>query len=241
MGLDIYLRDRSPEVEARRDELEEAKYGWNDDANKRELTPEEEAEYEALDKRREEKKSEKYPDHFFNRNYLRSSYNDSGINRVLKNLGHGDLYELFDYKDSDNYHWYPSKEHLEGVKARVAEVIEALKAETLSLGVSTESAVSPFKEGPIGVSPEEAVALAHDKLVNYKGHFTGGFSSGDGTFFPKGFEIMAAIPGVDVFGKPAVHLVYKRDMTFYIQALEITIEFIEEALSMEHPQISWSS
>src|SRR6185295_11284101 len=36
-----------------------------------------------------------YPDHMFKIGYLRSSYNDEGINRVLRNAGLHDLSEIF--------------------------------------------------------------------------------------------------------------------------------------------------
>lgn len=47
------------------------------------------------------------PEHMFKLNYLRSSYNDGGINHVLRNAGVMDLYGIFGHDDDDPYHWRP--------------------------------------------------------------------------------------------------------------------------------------
>lgn len=89
-------------------------------------------------------KSDKYPEHYFHKGYLRSAYNDTGFNLFVNGLIGKDFYTIFepvepndfseDIKDKwtddewfDYLHPVYPKEHLEGALLRVKEVIEELK------------------------------------------------------------------------------------------------------------------
>jgi hypothetical protein len=60
----------------------------------------------------------------------------------------------------------------------------------------------------------------------------------------KGTKIFAIIPGQNTVGTPGAFIVYKQDLKFYTQALEIIIETIEWVLSQDKPMnycLRWSS
>ena len=61
----------------------------------------------------EEEPSEFYPEHLCNRCYLRSSYNDTGYNRVADNMGCINLYDIFEpIMINDTFETDCSKENL---------------------------------------------------------------------------------------------------------------------------------
>lgn len=89
-------------------------------------------------------RSSKHPDHYFNKGYLRSPYNDAGFNLFVQSVIGKDFYSIFDpivlevpseeekaswSEEEWFYHVHPlySKEHLENALQHVKEVIEELK------------------------------------------------------------------------------------------------------------------
>ena len=146
MGLDIYLNHRGPDFEAWKKKAEE--YGEISEANwkavggydkasekqKEEVRAKNDAlivemglgKYGGVPDEGEQQielDSEKYPENYFKIGYCRSSYNDSGMNSVFRNLGVPDLYDIFG-KDVDDYEFTPD---WEASKERVCLAIEQLR------------------------------------------------------------------------------------------------------------------
>lgn len=183
-----------------------------------------------------------HPEHTTsNRRYLRSSYNGGGFDAVVKNLVGRDLAYIFE--PPEDYEWEPTKEDLALARKRAEEVRDALTT-TIDLRVSTESATSLFA-GQSLVTEERVLGIVRDELARERPHFIGGsYSNSKGAFYlDKPLEVIALVPGVDVFGKPAIHVVCRPDednSKYYRDMADVVIEFIDEALAMERPQISWS-
>lgn len=66
------------------------------------------------------------------------------------------------------------------------------------------------------------------------------YSNAVGEFFHKGITVYGMIAGKDVLGRPCVHMVTEGDLEWYVTMAKIVVEFIDEALTMRQPRISWS-
>ena len=181
----------------------------------------------------------KYPKHFCNRSYLRSSYSSGGFNHVVSNLIGKDLYDIF-CPGGDEYEIHYSKEELLLCKERAEEVVKLLKAVKHPLRVID---VCDYNDFP-AVDERKAIKLVEEEIAKREVSiaYFDWYGNRDGEFFMENPpEIMAAIPGRNILNRPCVHLVYKADISFYIQMAEITVEFIEIALTLEDPVLHWSA
>lgn len=203
--------------------------------------------------------SEKYPDHLFNRRYLRSSYNSGGFNRAVPDLvgeDHG-LYWIFEplgrewdgdeggLAESDIPALNEARKRAEQVAGELGEC-DRLRAEAI--------------HGPL-IGPQDhmwsKLPGEAEVLTWYREHARrerrpfdgGGFSDAKGTVlgFEKGMEVLAITVGKFLFSGSAPIIVYRLDqdvLDSYIQSAEITAEFIEEAISLIERDgaayISWS-
>jgi hypothetical protein len=89
-----------------------------------------------------------------------------------------------------------------------------------------------------------------EKALTEQSGFLGssGWSNGTGTFFglTDPLKVVAAVPGQDYFGTPAVHLVYEANeaVESYVEFATITAEFAEEAIELIKADgscfVSWS-
>jgi len=168
-----------------------------------------------------------YPDHYFKIGYFRSSYNNSGIERILGNMGVPTLHEIFSV-DSEEYYIQP-----DWVKslANVNSAIEKLKAEP----AYRVRAVGPniFSEPKVN-SDQDAMEIFKERLKkgdNYN------YSCSDGEFMiAEPEKIVGLIPGyTHVLRKsPCVYVVTESDNTWYVEALEIVKATIEYVLSKEN-------
>ena len=187
--------------------------------------------------------SEKYPDHYCKRNYLRSSYNEAGFNNVVGNLTGKDLYTIFEPigANRDEYNLTPTDEQLLFSRRSAEEALELLRAAP-QLSVSFERAQSLRPQDGIITSDEAALAAYLEETNGKEDPFGGGgWSSAKGAFWPKDpLEIFAVMPGKGLLGDIGVYIVFKKDLTWYIEACEIVIEFIDEALSHPGRTMTWS-
>ncbi|MGD9643992.1 MAG: hypothetical protein AB7V08_14840 [Elusimicrobiales bacterium] len=199
--------------------------------------------------------SDKYPDHLFQKTYLRSSYNEAGFNSVVWALtGKEGLYYIFQ-PPQDEYEIPYSKEDLAACRGRALEVLEELKRArplyVMTVGFNPFIPVERYKD----MTARKAVEVANKELdrvviCESKGPESNRpkviwYLTRDGHFFvsdpPK---LVAAVPGVDALGMPAVHLVYEAsdaDKAWYIQATEIVVEFIDYAMTLDAPVLHWSA
>lgn len=159
-----------------------------------------------------EEKSDKHPEHYCNKGYLRSSYNSGGFNSVVGSMIGKDLYYIFDpieneyneeNEDSSWYVEYP-KEHLEEALKRAKEVIYEIKNAPPYI-VQTVMATDLYGDKPTPIQNiDDYQALQIFNLVR----------NGEKVTFK--YEILeneilcyAFIPGVTETNNPCVHVIYK--------------------------------
>jgi hypothetical protein len=186
--------------------------------------------------------SKLHPEHYYKIGYFRSSYNDAGINSILRNLGIKDLYDIFDH-DNDEYEFCPNWSYALDV---VQEAIQKLKKDK-GYRVETVSA-NIFAPEDVASNPARALEMFNSKLKEKRSKDYNSFSCKDGHFYldNSGLKVHALIPGKSVMGNPCTFAVYKvKDGNkYYIQALEIVKETIEYVLSQKNPQsyyLRWSA
>lgn len=207
--------------------------------------------------------SERYPDHLFNRRYLRSSYNSGGFNHAVPEMlasaegnypdERGSLYWIFEPLGRD---WNAGGDEapltaediprLRQCRDRANDIAEALRASD-RLRVMT---VSPnmFKALP-SHTDDDALRIYRQHAAERQSKDDGWYSTmgGDLNVYGGGLSVIAAIPGQDTFKIPAVHLLYRASddgFDSYVQSAEITVEFCDEAIMLVERdgscEISWS-
>jgi len=254
MGLDVYLYKFEDLATSKRIQEEYEKGSekiWADiqqDKKYEELTEEQknearrrtdELEKELKVKDNEGEKieinSSKYPDHYFKVGYLRSSYNDGGLNRVVGDAIGIDLYTILNPNEE-----YEFKPDWDKAKVLTEEAI-AKFADYAKQGSYRVSQCYAF-HNKVSSSEEALKIFLQEKERNNKSNpewVSDDYSNSNGKFFMKGFKINAVINGTD-----RVYLVYEADLTWYQQALEIVLETIEYVLSQPDKEkyvIHWSS
>lgn len=192
--------------------------------------------------------SKKYPDHYFKIGYFRSSYNDSGINRILDTAIGKNLYTLFEREQEDDYQFKPDWEK---VKKNCLDAIDKFKAHLGEIGnVSVFKIMhESFADDTIN-SEKQALDIFKEQLKTHKDH------SGDGAFGNKyglftlkePYKVKAIIPGVCNFldkNRPCVYVAIENEgLDWYLNALEIIVETIDYILAQEDRQdyyLCWSS
>lgn len=212
------------------------------------------AEAASEDYAHEDVPSEKYPDHLFNRRYLRSSYNGSGFNSAVSDFigGDSDLYWIFEGVKRDEHEeaalTAESIPALEEAKDRALSVADRLRG-CDRLRVHTPSAGIIGPQGHLW--PELPSA---DKVLDWYRSETArpasfeSYSTGKGTVYHTGLTILAITIGGDSLGCPAPVIVYRADddsLNSYIQSAEIIAEFCDEAIGLiqrdGEAQIFWSA
>jgi hypothetical protein len=266
MGLDIYLYryddyNKTQELEKKFQDFEKEAWEGNDKDGKYELLTEEQKEgYQkkcndfassigldkyGLDKTGTEKieiNSEKYPDHYFKIGYFRSSYNEGGIERILRNLGLPTMKDVFTHNE-DEYNFQPNWEQaLVNVKSLIGEFKK--------MGSYRVHHVEPnmFRtEAPKIKSEKEALDLFLGEVEKTNGQKEKyNYSNSDGEFsFAEPMKVLAMIPGTyRIFNdRECVYVVTESDNTWYINALEIVQDTIEYVLSKENKEqyyLHWS-
>lgn len=262
MGLDIYLWTvedyaASQAHYAAWDAMFESVPDWNalsdaeKDAKRAELPP---------DVSHTDVPSTRYPDHLFNRRYLRSSYNSGGFNHAVPDMlatnetgtyphQYGSLYWIFEPMDRE---WDGDDGLITGAdvpkllqaRARAEEIAEKLKAAD-PLRTGTASGMLGDRDHLWSRPPSEAEVLAWYREEKERnggrkspfGDEDGGYSNAKGTVFgfESGMEILAATATVGILGQPAAIFVYrmgKEGVESYVQSAEIVVEFIDEALAL---------
>jgi hypothetical protein len=186
--------------------------------------------------------SKKYPEHYYKIGYFRSSYNDAGINSILRNLGIPDLYDIFEHDDDRG-------EFLPNWSQSLIVVQDAIKMLKKDKGYRVETvSANVFAPDDVASNPARALELFNDKLKEKRPGGFNSFTCKDGGFYldGKGLQVHALIPGKSPLGAPCTFAVYKlKDGNkYYLQALEIVQETIEYVLSQKDPQayyLSWSA
>lgn len=189
-------------------------------------------------------KSTIHPDHMFEVGYLRSSYNEGGINNVLRRLDCMDLYGIFNVTDNHDYYVKPNWDDSLG---RVNQVIADVKLHMEGpMAMYDAIHLRGFGDGV----PDAATAL---KLLekelednqNRGPAFGNSYSNRDGDWFLDGIEIVGAVKASS-FGGGTFLLTKSKEsnLAWYYQALEVTREMIEYVLSQPDPEnyvLGWSA
>jgi hypothetical protein len=185
---------------------------------------------------------ESYPDHYFKIGYFRSSYNDSGIERILRNFDLPTLYDILGRDDSEEYEFQPNwGESL----VRCEEVIESLKKKN-NFRVSHVSG-NMFSETTVNSEKEAMDIFLNEFEKDNRSFGDSGYSNKHGEFYPKTpLKVFGMIPGkYKVLGEmPCTYIIFEGDNEWYIQALEIVRDTIKYVLSKENQDqyyLHWSS
>lgn len=206
--------------------------------------------------------SERYPDHLFNRRYLRSSYNGGGFNHAVPEMigtsgdypkDRGSLYWIFepmqrDWEQDSGDLTYLDVERLRECRARALEVADLIRTAD-RLRVKT---IGPnMFSAPPAHTDDDALKIYRDHVeaMRERGReMEGWYASGpDLNVYADPLPVLCAIPGRDTFGIPAVHLIYRAEdeaYDSYVQSAEITAEFCDEAIALIErdgaAHMSWS-
>ena len=185
--------------------------------------------------------------HYFKIGYFRSSYNCSGIDRVLGDAVNVRLSTIFGV-GRDDYEFQPdwTKSRDRAVEARetyaaFTETNGGLRVFDVGTHLFSDSAkVTSGQEALIVVTREIR------KLKTESSGFGGSYSCRDGDFFlnsKEPLEVVALIPGIRKrsFGglEPAVYVVSRLESDWYLTALDIVIETIDYVLSQSDPGLYW--
>lgn len=258
MGLDIYLYEKAHHEQNERHERE-----WDNLWERKERGEITEAEYDEQRKTitqyasHADVPSETNPRHLFNRRYLRSSYNESGFNRVAESACNGhDLYWIFEPigVEFDGWDGMLGPGHVEPLM-RCRDRATSVAAEFRKWD---RLRVAEF-DGPMLGAPEhmwdkppskdEVLAWGREELSR-EHSMPGGYSTAKGTVFPDGFELLAITVGRPEFGfrgGAAAFGVYRANdesIESYVESALITAEFCDEALMLikrdQSAYMSWS-
>lgn len=195
--------------------------------------------------------SKLYPNHYFKVGYFRSSYNDSGIERVLFNLGLGNMDWIFQVTESGGVYefspdWELALERAENVLSEFRDS-PALRIFQVRLG--------EFPGNNLPSTTDQAMEIflrEYNKAKNKKSgeRSLGSFSSREGHFYlDEPLKVLGIIPGEsDSFlskGKiKTANVIYEvEDNTSYVEALEIVVETCKWVLNQKDPQnyyLHWS-
>lgn len=265
MGLDVYLyhcedREKIRAIEAQAEHESEAV--WKRGLNGRRYEELNETEKETLRKEAEEvyknldcdncgqhtsvksikMPSKIHPKHYFSIGYFRSSYNGSGINRVLSNIGLDTLQEIMGVSDGDYEVFHDWKKCLKNVDTVLKQYREHIASPLGRFGVIEVG--RPFGEPNISTAEEAFKLFAKERESNRPGGFTS-YSNVNGEFYHDGMKIHAIIPSSNRFVMS--YLVYERETDdegdFYLQALEIVKETCQYVLGQKDPEnyyMHWS-
>ena len=180
-----------------------------------------------------------YPDHYFKIGYFRNSYNEAGIQRILKNLDLPTLDDVFNTSDGE-YYVKPDWQ-------KALENVESLISEFKKKGAYRVRAVYPEKfGGEVPKSEAEALKIFQEEIDKHEGKCDYNYSNVKGEFsFHEPQKVLAMIPGQNyIFNdRPCTFIITESDNTWYIQALEIVKETCKFVLSKEDKEkyyLRWS-
>lgn len=166
-----------------------------------------------------------FPEHLWSMGYYRSSYNSGGINRVLSDLGVGDLHYIFQ-PPGDEYEFLPAWGDVFGRTKEVLSAVERIDKEGKNVAFEFVAWPGHAKDK----APKDANSARELFLAELQKGSIGDscYSNGFGDFFlSHSAKVRAWMPGTDNWlgvQRPGVWIVLEQDLTWYIQALKILAE-----------------
>jgi hypothetical protein len=257
MREDIYRKESSLHLEKLQKDLGKEYNEMNErEKNKLKKVDEELAEKLKLDNWGEdittkeciEINHEKYPDHYFKIGYFRSSYNSGGINQKLGTIGLPTLYDIFEHGNDDEYCFQPIWENcLEKLKD-VHKKLQKIISDNEAFGVvESYDGFGDLVDDHSVKSSEAALKIfleekRRDNRMNDYSNRTGEF------YFGNPLEVVGIITGVKkkYFTNeylPCQYLIYKDNLDWYLQAVEIMIATVEYVLAQSDKEkyyLHWS-
>ena len=270
MGLDIYLYryddfKKTQELEETYSKLTKNIWEGNDENEKYNLLSEEQKqEYRNKEleianslglnrwgshedgKTHIELNSKSYPEHMFKIGYFRSSYNDGGIERILRNLNLPTIAKVFDH-EHDEYIFQPNWEKS---LTRIIDLINKFKE---CKPYRVHSVSSNMFNKPMVKNEKDALNIFLDEIKKdqessekYPEREKYNYSNINGEFsFNEPLKVLALIPGTqNILGeRECVYYITESDNTWYLEALEIVKETILWVLSQENKEqyyLHWS-
>lgn len=187
-----------------------------------------------------EEPSAKYPDHLFKIGYFRSSYNESGIQRVVENLiGKRPLDYIFE--PDDEYEILPD---WSACKRRALDVLDELRRATADDSYRVTCVSHNIFTGPEDLPSSEHEAMEIFRAEQKRDSLLRSYSNKNGEFlFGSPMTVVGIIPGKRsaILGPnevPCVYLVYEGDISSYVQSIEIVIETCDYVLALPAEQQS---
>ena len=177
-----------------------------------------------------------YPEHYFKIGYFRSSYNDGGIEHILRNYNLPTLGDIIN--PSDDYCFQPNWKL---VLEKINKLIKDLK-EVGSYRVHCTMASIFESETKIKDEKEALKVFTHElgKNIDYN------YSNRDGEFsINEPLKVLALIPGTYSILRetPCVYVITEGNNEWYIQALEIikdTCNYVLQQKDKQKYYIHWS-
>lgn len=261
MGLDVYLKkyENFEDTVARESEFEEKSESFYSEVGEyKDLTKEQKDEIRkkcqelaqslrltewGVDEENVssiEKDHPEYPKHMFKIGYFRSSYNDSGIERILRNHELPTLSVIFNAKDE--YKFRPDWEMcLIRCENTIKMFEEKNPVKAIPIYFENDSEVKSELDAVNAYSKEYKTHLGErEKMYNYQnklGHF----------YFEEPLKVLGFIPGQNKYifnERPCVFAIIDFDKEWYINALKIvrdTIKFVLEQEDKDKYYLHWSA
>ena len=252
MGLDVYLEKCSnreeaahleKEYERRCDEVWErfGEYDTLTDAQKDQARAECDGIKDELglvdygthpSRERIELDSSLYPDHYFKLGYFLSSYNDGGINSVMRRRGLPGLYDIFN--PDDEYEIVPDWQAALDLARDALMQYRAYNGTEIGAYDCMKVESTPFvPSAKMPTSAEDAINVFRTQLE--RGASSSAYSCQAGTFFLDGMKCVGFIPGLNTIKMPCMYIIYEQENgdggDWYEHALEIVVETIEYVLA----------
>lgn len=196
-----------------------------------------------------------YPEHLFRVGYFRSSYNEGGVNSVLRNLDIPDLYDIFPHEDEHEFtpDWQAAKvtcqDSIEQLKAYIGSDSGKYRTiKILEMRFNDQTYPSTEREAIEIFLKKRDENAKHNEDLKRK-YFD--FSCREGEFFLRGLKVYAVLPGKTSGYGEVSYMIVENDandpdegLNWYVQALEVVLETIEYVLKTGEPEryrLSWSS
>lgn len=261
MGLDVYLYRIDDPAKKKKLEGQYERFSaraWNFDGKKYEQLTEAEkktaraqckakAEELGLDEHgsylgavKIELDSRIHPKHMFKVGYFRSSYNDGGLNSVLRKLGMPSLDHIFDANDRYEFQpdWKASGQRAMAVLTMLRQHVHGPLGKYDVMNIRDGGYRKPVQD------EREALDIFAKQLEKSKpgDAWMRSYICSDGEFFLDGIKVYGFIPGGPGFmAKGQTYVVYDNAEGFnwYIEALEVVYETITWVLAQKDKDLYW--
>lgn len=196
------------------------------------------------------------PNHMFKIGYFRSSYNEGGIERVMRNIGLPTMADIFGAGDEHEF-----KPDWDASLVKVNSAITGYESHlSCDAGQYLVTEITPMFDRGVQTQ-KEALDMFIEEMNRYKGSDFTSYSNGNGEFILGGMNVRALITkkytpsqSGDILGRilnrQSIFAVYDKPKPedgkedWYLTALKIVRESIEYVLAQpdkQHFFLSWSS